>query len=163
MIESSNIQKRTMNGEKGEKGRNMEKSPVSYEIRVGSQEVQTEALYSMLKDTYWAKERSEAHIKKSLEQSICVSALEQSEYRQIGFVRAITDYATVYYVLDLVVAPEFRNKGAGRKLMEALIGQPQLKDLRGILITQNPVAQHLYEKLGFLVCQTTFMEKTGNK
>ena len=137
----------------------MKKSTIGCEIRIGSQEVQTEELYAMLKDTYWAKERSEACIKKSLEHSICISAFEQSEYRQIGFVRAITDYAAVYYVLDMVVVPEFRNKGVGKKLMETLIGQPQLEHLRGILITQNPVARQMYEKLGFLTCQTTFMEK----
>ncbi len=135
------------------------KEKIPYQIKAGREWMQAAAIRNMLKDTYWASERTENCIEKSLKQSICVGAFEQLEGRQIGFVRAITDYATFYYVADMVVDERFRKRGVGREMMELLIRQPELEGLRGILITQSPVARKLYEKAGFEVCETTFMEK----
>ena len=130
-----------------------------FEIKTGKEHMKAADIHRLLKETYWGKERTEEAVRLSLEHSVCAGAFEKRTGRQIGFVRAITDFSTVYYVLDMVVDPEARNQGIGRRLMETLTGLPQLEKLRGILITKNPVAEKLYESLGFIVPETVFMDR----
>lgn len=116
-------------------------------------------IYNLLKDTYWLSNRKIEAVEESLKYSLCIGAFDDETKDQIGFVRALTDYATVYYVADMVVHPGFRRIGIGRDMMKTLIDMPQLKTLRGILITRNPAAEQLYKTLGFIVHDTVFMEK----
>lgn len=56
---------------------------------------------------------------------------------QIGFARLITDYATLAYVTDVYIKPEFRNLGLGKWLMaclrEIIETMPSLR--RSLLLT----------------------------
>ena len=135
----------------------------AYKIKTGEEFMQPETVYRLLKETYWAKTRAKKSVERSLKHSVCVGAFEYPSGIQIGFVRELTDYSTVYYVVDLIVEQNFRNKGVGRQLMKTLIGQTELAGLRGILITRNPAAEKLYESLDFTVSDTTFMEKPAVK
>ena len=72
----------------------------------------------------------------------------RDETRQIGFARVITDRATIAYLGDVFVLPEFRGKGLGKWLMECVMAHPELQGLRAwILVTRD--AHDLYRPLGF--------------
>lgn len=96
-------------------------------------------------ESYWAKGRSVEKIMKSIENSLCIGVY--LEGRQIGFTRVVTDFATVFYLADIFILPEFQNQGFGHKLMDYLDSIEELKDLRGILTTQT--AHSFYEHFGF--------------
>jgi ribosomal protein S18 acetylase RimI-like enzyme len=112
----------------------------------------------MLDQTYWGPEYSDETIHRFLEHSLDFGVFEKETGRQIAFARAVTDYATLYYVSDVVVDPGFRRQGVGTLLMDTLIHHPELKGMRGMLITKD--AQALYRKSGFQEYAATFMDRT---
>jgi len=77
--------------------------------------------------------------------SVCFSLFHGAV--QIGFGRAVTDGATVTWVADIVVAPEYRGAGLGQWIMECLVSYPAVEGTQMVLQTRD--AQRLYEKFGF--------------
>ncbi len=60
------------------------------------------------------------------------------------------------YIHDVVVHSDFRGQGLGRKLMERLVEYSTEKNFCKITLevrSDNPVAQNLYQSLGFEECQ----------
>ena len=107
--------------------------------------VNLDTVFNLLKETYWAKDRSIEIVKKSIENSICFSILLSG--RQIGFARAISDESTYTAILDLVIDKDFRAMGLGKKLLEFIINNPKIKNTKKILWTKD--SEKLYEKYGF--------------
>jgi N-acetylglutamate synthase-like GNAT family acetyltransferase len=68
--------------------------------------------------------------------------------KQIGFARVISDFSTIAYLGDIYVLENYRGQGLSKKLMEVVMGHPNLQGLRRwILLTST--ADWLYEKYGF--------------
>ena len=64
---------------------------------------------------------------------------------------------SISYIEDVVVSEEYRGQGIGERLMRALIGAAQDRDIHYIELTSRPsrIAAHkLYEKLGFKKYET---------
>ena len=99
-----------------------------------------------LASSYWAKGIPAATVEKSLERSLCFTLLDGE--RQIGFARVISDQATIAYLGDVFVLPEYRGKGLAKWLIECVVSHPELQGLRRwILATRD--AHGLYERFGF--------------
>jgi len=99
----------------------------------------------LLYNNYWATRESRETIRLSLEHSLCYGVYYRNI--QIGFARAVTDMATVYWIADVFIAEEHRGKGLGKRLIKLIVDSEELKNLLGILATTN--AQGLYEQCGF--------------
>ena len=98
------------------------------------------------KESYWAKNISEARVKSACENSLCFGMYEAG--KQIGLARLITDYATFAYLCDVYVLPQYQGKGLGKWLMNCVMAHPDLQTLRRwILATKD--AQGLYKYSGF--------------
>lgn len=119
----------------------------SFCIRIGSEKMQLERIASMLKTTYWASTRSEEIIAKSIQNSLCFGVFTEKSNLQVGFARVLTDYATTYYLCDVVIDPEYRGKGLGCKLIEAIEKHMEPYGLKSLLFTRD--AHGLYEKYGY--------------
>src|ERR1044072_8923114 len=74
--------------------------------------------------------------------------LRDGHGQHAGFARVINDRATFGYISDLFVLPEHRGKGLSRRLMDAIMGHPDLHDLRRWMLATSD-AHGLYEKFGF--------------
>ncbi|RJG47772.1 GNAT family N-acetyltransferase [Motilimonas pumila] len=107
--------------------------------------VQLEKVEALLRASYWASERSLDLIKMSIEHSVCFSLFQGHE--QIGFARVVTDFASVAYISDVIIEPEFRKLGLGKWLTETIVNDPRWKDKLQILVTDD--AHTLYERIGF--------------
>ena len=99
----------------------------------------------LLEDSYWGKERDRDLIKKSIDNSICYSVILDGGF--IGFGRVITDFSTFKFLCDVFILPEYHGRGYGRKLMEYIMDDPELKEGSFLLLTRN--AHKLYRKFGF--------------
>lgn len=108
-----------------------------------------------LSRSYWANKRPEERTERSIENSVCYGIYH--EKRQVGYARVVTDYATVYYLCDVFIDEEYRGKGLGKKLIESLITSEELKDLMGILGTQD--AHELYKQYDFESDPERFMRR----
>ena len=99
-----------------------------------------------LASSYWARGIPAATVEKSLESSLCFALLDGE--RQIGFARVISDRATIAYLGDVFVLPDYRGRGLAKWLIECVVSHPELQGLRRwILATRD--AHGLYEKFGF--------------
>lgn len=99
----------------------------------------------LLWNTYWAENRSREIIENSLRHSLTFSLFHQD--KQVGFGRVVTDYTTVSYLCDVVIAPEHRGKGIGKWMLQCILDHPKLSTTRMDLFTKD--AQEFYRQFGF--------------
>ena len=128
-----------------------------YYIETGKENMQLEAVKKLLEKSYWAKKRTIEIIEKSMEHSLCFGAFLEENDEQIGFARVITDFATMYYICDVIVSPEYRGNGIGKKIVESILSSKEIAGLGGILATTD--AYELYRKYGFEEDRNSFMRK----
>ena len=118
-----------------------------YFVKSGKEEMQIEHIKNLLEQTYWADKRDIETIKKSINNSLCYGAFLKESGKQIGFARVITDYATTYYICDVIVDEHYRAMGIGKALLDAIHDNKEVSSLRGILATRD--AHKFYQKYGF--------------
>lgn len=93
---------------------------------------------------YWAFGRSRDVVDRSISNSVCFGAYDGG--RQVGFARVVTDEATFGWVCDVFVDEAWRGHGIGVLLVEAIVADPRLADLRLVLATRD--AGDLYRDHG---------------
>lgn len=104
-----------------------------------------EKAIELLHTTYWAEKRDPEVIRKSIENSIVFGVY--SEDSLIGMARVITDFATTFYLADVVIDEKYRGNGIGKKLISTIVSDKRFSSLLGILVTKD--AHGLYEHFGF--------------
>ena len=134
---------------------------VKYRIIEGAEQINTDEVVRLLKTTYWASKRSKEQIEKSMRNSSCFGISLCDEQKLIGFARVISDFATSYYLADVVIDQEYRHQGLGKALVSYIVSQPEYTGLRGILLTKD--AHRLYEKYGFESADGRAMVKSPNQ
>lgn len=130
---------------------------MDYRIVDGSENIDISEVARLLRMTYWANKRSMGQIEKSMENSSCYGVYLDEEDRLVGFARVISDYATTYYLCDVVIDTAFRHMGLGTALVSHIVSLPEYAGLRGVLITRD--AHDLYRKFGFEVLDGRVMVK----
>ncbi|KAL1924987.1 uncharacterized protein VTP21DRAFT_4641 [Calcarisporiella thermophila] len=126
------------------------------------------------KQAYWSTGRSAETILRAAENSVNLSLMEvvsenptedsgyseddtgsaspllepMGEYRQIGYARIITDFATFAYVADVFLLPQYRGRGLGGWMIECALAIPEVQGLkRWCLRTQ--FKKQFYARYGF--------------
>jgi len=107
-----------------------------------------DVIHGYLSRSYWAAERPREVVAASVENSLCIGAYAP-DGTQVGFARAVTDRATMYWLADVFVLEEERGKGLGKWMVGVFLDIPVLKGLSGILATRD--AHGLYARYGFKV------------
>ena len=133
---------------------------MKYRIVDDLSQMNLDDIIKLLKSTYWADKRSDEQIEKSARNSSCYGIFIEGENKLAGFARVISDYATTYYLCDVVVDEEYRNKGLGTALVSYIESLPVYAGLRGILVTRD--AHSLYRKFGYEVVDGRVMIKGLN-
>ncbi|MDF2790399.1 MAG: family acetyltransferase [Neobacillus sp.] len=125
-----------------------------FTISTDKQYLETDLIHHFLSvDSYWAKGITIEKVKKSIEKSsICFGMYEgdpaKGEAKQIGFVRAVTDFVRFAWIMDVFVLPEYRGVGLSKWMMETMVEQSELKDVRKMMLCTYD-AHGLYEQYGF--------------
>ena len=125
-------------------------------LRTGTEEMHPREIVALLRQTVWAKDRTEEAIHQSLKTSLCYGAFDAQDH-QIGFARVITDFATHYYICDVVVDGAWRHKGVGTQLLTLVTQTEAFSGLLGMLITEE--AEKFYQPFGFHRNEICFMTK----
>ena len=134
---------------------------VNYRIIEGADRINTDEVVRLLKTTYWASKRSKEQIEKSMQNSCCYGISLDDEQKLAGFARVISDFATTYYLADVIIDQEYRHNGLGKALVSYILSRPEYAGLRGILLTKD--AHGLYEKYGFETVDGRAMVKSPNQ
>lgn len=128
---------------------------MEYTVKTGFENMDLAWVIKALQGTYWADDRSDEIIEKSMKNSLCFGVFEGE--KQIGFCRVISDYATTYYFCDAIIEESCRGKGVGSIMLNAVVTDHRFKDLRGILGTKD--AHGFYEHFGFEKNDKLFMQR----
>ena len=132
---------------------------MNFKIIDGIEKMNLEDIVRLLRMTYWADKRTLEQIDKSTRNSSCYGIYIEAEEKLVGFARVISDYATSYYLCDVVIDNDYRHKGLGTALISYIVQLPQYEGLRGILITKD--AHALYKKFGYEVLNDCVMVKAA--
>lgn len=118
-----------------------------YFITTDKTKIDVTAAHEFLSNhAYWCKNIPFDVFKKSYENSLCFAVFENET--QIAFARVITDFATIAYLGDVYVLPEYRGKGVSKLLMTQIMNHKELQGLRRwILLTGD--AHGLYKQFGW--------------
>ena len=99
------------------------------------------------KHAFWARGRSPAQLRRMLAGSQVVVSLWRGK-RMVGFGRASSDGIHRAVLWDIVVAGDLQGRGLGRRVVEALLASPHLREVERVyLMTTN--SSGFYEQLGF--------------
>lgn len=114
-------------------------------------DVDFEFVYSFLSDeSNWADGIGRETQRRAIDNSLCISAFHDG--KQIGFARAITDYATFAWIDDVFVDPDARRSGVAKLLIQAIVEHPKLNSVASWwLSSSNPKARELFKQYGFEV------------
>ncbi len=100
----------------------------------------------LAEESYWAQGITRDKVERSIAHSLPFGAYENGA--QIAFARVITDFVTFAYIADVFVLPAHRGRGVSKQLMQAIVSDPRLQELRRWhLVTRD--AQGLYAQFGF--------------
>lgn len=99
-------------------------------------------------ECYWALGRAYAKVKRAIDHSLNFGLYHQSQ--QVGFARVVTDYTHFAWLCDVFVVHEYRGKGLGKQLIDAIMNHPELQGMRRFLLSTRD-AQELYHSYGGFV------------
>ncbi len=130
---------------------------MKYRIVDGSENMDLGEIVRLLRMTYWADKRSVEQIRRSMDNSSCYGVYLDDEKKLAGFARVISDYATTYYLCDVIIDTAYQHMGLGTALVSYIESRPEYAGLRGILITRD--AHDLYRRFGYEVLNGRVMVK----
>jgi GNAT superfamily N-acetyltransferase len=130
-----------------------------FRISTDRSELDVLAIHRFLsEESYWCPGIPLATVQRSIEHSLCFGVFAGK--RQVGFARVVSDFATVAYLGDVFVLPEFRGRGLSKWLMQTINEHPDLQGLRRwVLLTRD--AHDLYQQFGWqdLAAPDRWMER----
>ncbi len=119
--------------------------------RLDSQQLQS--LFEL--SAFWAKDRCREDLEIAIANSDPVISVWDGE-RLIGCARATSDGIYRATIWDVVIHPEYRGVGLGRKLVETVLSHPRMNRVERVyLMTTHQ--QRFYERIGFQTNETTTM------
>lgn len=99
------------------------------------------------KHAFWARGRSPRQLRQMLKGSQVIVSLWRGK-RMVGFGRASSDGIYRAVLWDVVVAGDLQGRGLGRRVVEALLASPKLRQVERVyLMTTN--SNGFYEQMGF--------------
>jgi GNAT superfamily N-acetyltransferase len=122
------------------------RDPAGIEIDTDPARLRLDVIHGFLSTSYWAAGIPPDVVRRSIEGSLCFGVYDGAT--QVGFARAVTDYATFAYLADVFIVDSHRGCGLSKRLLEAVFAHPRLQGLRRwLLVTRD--AHGLYARYGF--------------
>jgi GNAT superfamily N-acetyltransferase len=119
-----------------------------YVISTDKSKLDIDAIHDYLcHRSYWGRGRTVETVRKSIANSLCFGIYSRSS-QLAGFARVVSDFALFAYLMDLFILEAHRKRGLGKWLVESIIREPALKDIRFWRLDTMD-AHGLYRKYGF--------------
>ena len=108
-------------------------------------DLDAEKYLRLLRGSYWASKRTDDEDQNALKHSLCFSIFSNGKW--VGGARVVTDESVYSMLCDVIIVPEYRGKGLGKKRVAHILEHPKVKDTRVILVTKD--SQAFYRLFGF--------------
>jgi N-acetylglutamate synthase-like GNAT family acetyltransferase len=115
--------------------------------------VQIQELLSL--GAFWAQDRNLEDLAIAIANSDPVVTIWDRK-RTIGFARATSDVIYRAAIWDVVIHPEYRGMGLGRKLVETVLSHSRVNRVERVYLTTTH-QQSFYEQIGFVRNESTTM------
>ena len=132
-----------------------------YYVSEDMRKIRPQRVWELLQQSYWADKRSLEKIALSMEHSLCFGVFDDATEEMVGFARVISDFATTWYLCDVIVDEAHRHCGIGKMLTAHITADPRFRDIFGMLLTRD--AHGLYEKVGFRTKENIYMGRDGKR
>lgn len=99
---------------------------------------------------WWLKGHDPTRLPELVRSSFAFAvAVEDATGRSVGMGRVISDGVSDAYIQDMVVIPEFRGRGAGRKIIRVLLAYCYERGVTWIGLIAEPGTEEFYTGVGF--------------
>ncbi|MGD1060348.1 MAG: GNAT family N-acetyltransferase [Methanomassiliicoccales archaeon] len=113
-------------------------------------EYQIDDLLELFKHTYWAPHRTYEDVAELIDNTdYNFGVVDESTGRLVGYTRVLSDHVYRAVVYDVVVHPDFRGKGLGRMVLDAVVSHPEIAEIEYLCLFCRPDVVELYRKMGF--------------
>ena len=107
-----------------------------------------EAIHHFLsKKAYWSLNIPFCKVEKAVAHSLNFGLYYNK--CQIGYARVISDFASIAYLGDVYVLPDFRGRGLSKWLMKTIMEYPELQGMRRWILSTAD-AHGLYKQFGWV-------------
>jgi tetratricopeptide (TPR) repeat protein len=109
-------------------------------------------LVSLFQIVGW-QPRSLERMQKAIAESFLVVTIWEvgsHPHRLSGFARVVSDGVFHATILDLVIHPDFQNRGLGKSMISYIIKQLQTAKIDDIILLASPTVVDFYHNLGFI-------------
>lgn len=121
---------------------------ITYELS----EKHVDQLVDLYRNEWWTQERTRTDVAAILAGSdVTIGILEGPTDELVGFVRIVTDFITWGLILDVITRQDRRGYGYGDLLMDFLINDPNLSQIRVLTLRCREPKIGFYERYGFKV------------
>ena len=118
-----------------------------FEVDDDVERLQLDVVHGFLREAYWSPGIPRDVVERATRNSLVVG-LYAPDGDQVGMARAVTDRATFAWIADVFVLRQYRGRGLGRFVVEALLEHPDLSGLRRQMLATAD-AHDLYRRYGF--------------
>ena len=121
---------------------------MAFGIREGLEKMDFVAVTALLARSTWSPGIGRDEVEKGARNSTMVIGAFDGQGRQIGYARVLSDKTRFAYLMDVIVDPDWREHGVGRRLVEYILHHEELRDVyQWMLLTTY--AHDFYRTLGF--------------
>ena len=114
-------------------------------------EVSEDDLIALYDSVGWeAYTRSPNTLTKAIANSTIVVTARDEYGQLVGLARGLSDYATVFYLQDILVRPEHHRRGVGRQLLTVCLERYRHVRQKVLLTDDDEAQRRFYESLGYI-------------
>ena len=111
---------------------------------------QTRQLHELFHGEWWSKTRSFEEVERMLAHTeYLFGVCDADSGRLVAFARVLSDRVYKALVFDLIVAPDVRGAGLGKRLIDRIVQHPDLEHVKSFELYCLPEMAPFYECLGF--------------
>ena len=113
-------------------------------------ESQLADLCRLYQSEWWTGDRTTEGVRAMLENTSLMIGLVDQEGRLVAFCRVLTDFVYRGMLYDVMVDPELRGQGLGRRLMDVLAEHPRLRGIECLWLACKEDKEPFYEKWDYV-------------
>ena len=107
-------------------------------LHINREKIPVNQLMNLMKQTYWAPERSEEDVLTAMKNSDSFGAFDEED-NLVGFAIVVTDFVSIWYLCDVIVDESHRGQGIGKMLMSAVVSDERFVKAGALLKTKDPM------------------------
>lgn len=112
-------------------------------------ETQLLQVHSLMENEWWCSDRSLEEVRKVVSGSDLILACINHNKEIIAFSRVLSDGIFKAVLFDVIVRPDYRDKGIGKIMVEQLIDHPFLQSVKSIELYCPDRISGFYKSMGF--------------